>query len=75
MSACRRGIRGPSSSGTETPIGDGSFGGMSYLNGGKHLFADGNPFGPDKQFLADFLGSRGAAFLLCPLMLQKWTVR
>lgn len=27
------------------------------------------------SYLADFLDGRAAAFLPCPLMLQKWTVR
>src|SRR5258707_7630437 len=40
---------------------------------GKHLFADIGQFDRAKQFLADFLGSRADAFLLYPLMLQKWT--
>jgi len=42
---------------------------------GNHLFTDGGPLDPAKQILADFLDSRATAFSLCPLMLQKWTVR
>ena len=48
----------------------------AFLGGlGSTSFADSGPFDPAKQFLADFLGSRADVFLLCPLMLQKWTVR
>ena len=43
--------------------------------GGNHLFTDGGPLDPAKQILADFLDSRATAFSLCPLMLQKSTVR
>jgi hypothetical protein len=42
---------------------------------GNHLFAVSGPLDPAKQILADFLDGCATAFSLCPLMLQKWTVR